>query len=48
MNVGDLGPGWEFYLDNLVASRSNGPLPDFNDYYPAQKAFYLEQAAGEP
>jgi uncharacterized protein YndB with AHSA1/START domain len=47
-NVGDVGPGWEYYLDNLVASRSNGPLPDFNDYYPAQKAFYLEQAAGEP
>ena len=47
MNVGDFGPGWEFYLDNLVASRSGGALPDFNDYYPSQKEYYLEQADGE-
>jgi uncharacterized protein YndB with AHSA1/START domain len=40
-NVGDVGPGWEYYLDNLVASRSGGPVPDFNDYYPAQTEYYL-------
>jgi uncharacterized protein YndB with AHSA1/START domain len=40
-NVGDVGPGWEFYLDNLVASRTGGAMPDFNDYYPSQKAYYL-------
>ncbi len=39
--VGEVGPGWEYYLDNLVASRDGTPLPDFNDYYPAQKAYYL-------
>jgi hypothetical protein len=44
-NVGDVGPGWEFYLDNLVASRIGTTLPDFNDYYPAQKSYYLELAA---
>ncbi|HEX2203912.1 MAG TPA: SRPBCC family protein [Longimicrobium sp.] len=43
-NAGDVGPGWEYYLDNLVASRDGSPRPDFNDYYPAQKAYYLEQA----
>jgi uncharacterized protein YndB with AHSA1/START domain len=45
MNVGDVGPGWEYYLDNLVASRTDAALPDFKDYYPAQKAYYLELAA---
>lgn len=44
-NVGDVGPGWEFYLDNLVASRTGAPMPDFNDYYPSQKSYYLELAA---
>lgn len=42
-SVGDVGPGWEYYLDNLVASRDGSPRPSFNDYYPAQKAYYLEQ-----
>lgn len=42
-NVGDVGPGWEYYLDNLVAYREGAPLRDFNDYYPAQKAYYLGQ-----
>ena len=39
-DVTEVGPGWEYYLDNLVASREGGTLPDFNDYYPAQKAYY--------
>ncbi|MGQ0766469.1 MAG: SRPBCC family protein [Gemmatimonadota bacterium] len=44
-NVGDVGPGWEYYLDNLVATRVGGSLPAFNDYYPSQKSYYLELAA---
>lgn len=43
VNVGEVGPGWEYYLDNLAASRDGTPLPDFNDYYPAQKEYYLAQ-----
>lgn len=39
------GPGWEYYLDNLVAARTDGPLPSFDEYYPAQKAYYEQQAA---
>jgi len=39
--VGEIGPGWEYYLDNLVASRGDGPLPTFDTYYPAQKAYFL-------
>lgn len=38
--VGDIGPGWEFYLDRLVAARDGSALPDFDDYHPAQKAYY--------
>ena len=45
MNVGDMGPGWEYYLDMLVASREGADLPKWDDYYPAQKAYYSEQEA---
>ena len=38
--VGELGPGWEFYLDALVASRDGQPPPKFDAYYPAQKAYF--------
>lgn len=41
-DVGNVGPGWEYYLDNLVASRENRSLPVFTDYYPSQKAYYEE------
>lgn len=40
--AGDAGPGWEYYLDMLVAAREGRPLPSFEDYYPALKAHYLE------
>ena len=45
MNVGDMGPGWEYYLDMLAASREGAPLPRWEDYYPAQKAYFSEQEA---
>jgi uncharacterized protein YndB with AHSA1/START domain len=35
--IGELGPGWEYYLDMLVASREGTSLPSFDTYYPAQK-----------
>lgn len=38
--VGEAGPGWEYYLDMLVAARDNAPLPSFDGYYPAQKVYY--------
>jgi uncharacterized protein YndB with AHSA1/START domain len=41
--VGDTGPGWEYYLDMLVAARAEQPLPDFADYYPAQKQYFVDQ-----
>jgi uncharacterized protein YndB with AHSA1/START domain len=42
-DVGSVGPGWEFYLDMLVATRTGDPLPVFDDYYPAQKAYFEAQ-----
>lgn len=38
--LGDTGPGWEYYLDMLVATHTGAPTPDFDDYFPAQKAYY--------
>ncbi|GAA1350122.1 SRPBCC family protein [Saccharothrix algeriensis] len=38
--VGEIGPGWEYYLDMLVASREGSPLPDFDSYYPSMKAHF--------
>ncbi len=38
--VGEFGPGWEYYLDMLVASREGKPLPDFDSYYPAMKPYF--------
>ena len=43
-NAGEVGPGWEYYLDNLVASRAGGPLPNFDDYFPAQRSVYEQQS----
>jgi len=42
--AGEIGPGWEYYLDNLIASRDDTALPDFNDYYPELKSYYEAQA----
>jgi hypothetical protein len=41
--AGEIGPGWEFYLDALVASRDGQPTPDFNDYYPSMKEHFEAQ-----
>ena len=38
--IGEMGPGWEYYLDMLVASRDGSPTPSFDDYYPAMKPYY--------
>lgn len=45
--IGESGPGWEYYLDLLVAAREGGPRPDFDDYYPSMKQ-YFEGLAPEP
>lgn len=39
--AGDIGPGWEYYLDMLAAARDGKPLPSFDAYYPSMKEHYL-------
>ncbi|HET6534463.1 MAG TPA: SRPBCC family protein [Actinoplanes sp.] len=38
--IGETGPGWEYYLDQLVAARDGTPGPSFDDYYPAMKPYF--------
>jgi uncharacterized protein YndB with AHSA1/START domain len=40
---GEVGPGWEFYLDRLVASRDGTEMPVFDDYYPSMASYYTDQ-----
>ncbi|MGE0598694.1 MAG: SRPBCC family protein [Dehalococcoidia bacterium] len=41
--AGAVGPGWEYYLDMLVASREGDELPNFDDYYPSHQDYYERQ-----
>ncbi|NKU62349.1 hypothetical protein GS891_03755 [Rhodococcus hoagii] len=43
--VSEIGPGWEYYLDMLVAARNRTPLPDFANYFPSQSGYYRDLAA---
>jgi uncharacterized protein YndB with AHSA1/START domain len=45
--LGDVGPGWEYYLDRLVASREGGAMPDFDDYYPSMQDYFNAQGGAE-
>lgn len=42
-HAGDYGPGWEYYLDNLLAARAGLKLPAFEEYYPSMKAHYTAE-----
>lgn len=37
-----VGPGWDYYLDRLIAARARRPLPEWEHYYPAHAQFYRE------
>lgn len=39
-SAGEIGPGWEYYLDRLVAAHAGAAMPEFDEYYPAQKGHY--------
>lgn len=39
--VGEIGPGWEYYLDLLVAATEGTERPGFDQYYPALREDYL-------
>jgi uncharacterized protein YndB with AHSA1/START domain len=38
--VGEVGPGWEFYLDRFAAAFKDEPQLDFDAYYPSMKGYY--------
>lgn len=38
--AGFIGPGWDYYLDMLVASRDDLTLPAWDDYFPTLQEFY--------
>ena len=40
--IENTGPGWEYYLDRLVAALTGADPSaiDFDDYYPAQQEYY--------
>lgn len=44
IGLGEVGAGWEYYLDMLVAAREGTPRPVFDDYYPAQRDHFERQA----
>jgi uncharacterized protein YndB with AHSA1/START domain len=47
--AGEIGPGWEYYLDALAAARDGGTMPVFDDYYPSMKDHFeaqLDQSGG--
>lgn len=39
-NAAEVGPGWEYYLDALVAAEKGDAAPDFDDYFPAMAEHY--------
>lgn len=39
-NATEVGPGWEYYLDALVAAETGSATPDFGDYFPAMSVHY--------
>jgi uncharacterized protein YndB with AHSA1/START domain len=38
----EIGPGWEYYLDRLLAAMHDAPMPDFDDYWPSLGSAYAE------
>jgi uncharacterized protein YndB with AHSA1/START domain len=46
--IGEIGPGWEYYLDLLAASFTGVSRRTFDDYYPALKGDYEALARSTP
>jgi uncharacterized protein YndB with AHSA1/START domain len=42
LDIASIGPGWEYYLDRLVAVRGGLPLPEFSDYHPGMAGYYAD------
>lgn len=42
-DTGSIGPGWEYYLDRLVATHTGEPFTEWDSYYPSQQPYWQEQ-----
>lgn len=40
VEIGEVGPGWEYYLDLLIAATEDTEEPIFEQYFPAMSAQY--------
>jgi uncharacterized protein YndB with AHSA1/START domain len=38
--AGTVGPGWEYYLDRLLAAHGGTAMPDFANYFPTQRPYF--------
>jgi uncharacterized protein YndB with AHSA1/START domain len=38
--LAEIGPGWDYYLDRLVAAWIGDEMPVWDDYYPALAGYY--------
>ncbi len=47
-HVNSIGPGWEYYMDMLVASREGRRQPTFDDYLPQAGYFEAARRAATP
>lgn len=45
--IAEVGAGWEYYLDMLVASRDGSRQPEFDEYHPAMTPYYRALAADD-
>lgn len=43
-DAASIGPGWDYYLDRLIAARSGADMPEWDTYYPGFSPHYLELA----
>jgi uncharacterized protein YndB with AHSA1/START domain len=41
-NSEEIGPGWEYYLDRLVAAMNANPMPNWDDYWPTLASAYAD------
>lgn len=40
VEIGEIGPGWEYYLDLLVAATEYAEKPNFEQYFPVMSEAY--------
>lgn len=41
-DVASVGPGWDYYLDRLIAARNGAAMPAWESYFPAFTRYYRE------